>query len=485
MMVCRLRSCLSCFFLFPFYTSFIAALFFQQELVIIYPVGIPLTGIPGLTDKFPDNKINLFFKVEFLFMQAPLTLQDQLFFTYRSLHVKRHHRGSLFGRKIVKIVKGSMIGTLFSSLFVASGLKGAFHEVVGRQWIGMRTTFTTGAANVLGRALGEEGLLAWLSLSGSIPTLALTSSLTFAGVKLFEERPKIGAALLSFSFVLHSLTLKDLWSCVGLSYEALLEKGDLGNDFAAFATHLSKVTPFSSGFIASAQAIGWTLFVPLVALCTYLHNQGEKGRFLSDEQALALAMKSDLLHDELYRFALQNPICSDATEKQRTAFAKKFMNSLSKNRLNEVKAFILKSEKKGLVVTKQEQIIGWIAVANSVGLTSVRVIQVLGKTLFPYLAATGELLRCTSPLFGCVSLIPTTYQTYRDLNSTLPRSLKVISVAQAVSAFLVASAIVLGQLFPPLMLSTFILMGAGLGAELILGAIKGAAIRQHMQNKLN
>ena len=114
----------------------------------------------------------------------------------------------------------------------------------------------------------------------------------------------------------------------------------------------------------------------------------------------------------------------------------------------------------------------YISSANMTALLGIRIIQFLRWTYYPSLSAFAEVLRKTVPIFAAISVLPAACQTWQQLRSDAPTGEKMLSIAFLVTSVAAGLGIALGQLSPPYIAASFVLMGFGMGAELILNAVK-------------
>lgn len=139
--------------------------------------------------------------------------------------------------------------------------------------------------NALGKALGEQGREAWISLSGPLSELLLSTGLFVTGLAHLENRPFLASALASFGLKCWFDMLEYPWSSpISLAHSGPLPPGDYPHDFNNFAVKMSSITGMSQLSIADITAYSFTLFPFVAGYFAYFQKANEVN--LSDQEVV-------------------------------------------------------------------------------------------------------------------------------------------------------------------------------------------------------
>lgn len=469
----------------------------------------------------------------------------------------------------IKISTGSMIGISTCYFTGITGPETALHEHVGHGWLGYRLTYnygpgegptfqvdgwdnfkqifkagtlsdtlkaiwefligndinrdgasgvtweSPGTPNALGNAMGNDGLSAWISISGSVPTLLLTSASVAGGVAVQDKHPISGSALMTFGLMQHLMSSQYSWSAAGMSESQMVSEAAQGHDFANFALRIGKITGVGAKTVAMTTAAAWTLFVPLVALGTYLYKRSRQNSLVPNAVAAQAWMQKSLADTKTQgEFAkiLQSYPKKDVLNKvwglviekinsktelsaadnalfqtyrqEMELFTAYLIEQIPQQSLKKAKVELLTEWKKQQGPSIPEKVLTALAVAESGGFVASRAIQLASKTLLPALAPVSAVLQVATPFLSSISVIAGSYETFRDLKSTLiPPSAKVLSVAKLVATVAVAAGIITTQLITGAAIAGFSTILLGISASLVLGYAKHQVVRSAFERQ--
>lgn len=145
----------------------------------------------------------------------------------------------------------------------AKGLAGLHVETILNKTGGLAgwAKVKAGTPNALGRLLGPQGLSAWTSLSGCLPTLFLSLAATWLGCRTRKDYPLLCATLLSCAATQWLLDLEYPFTALLIATPELISKAKDGHDFANIAVQLSAMTGYS------AKAVAYATFSVHAAAC--------------------------------------------------------------------------------------------------------------------------------------------------------------------------------------------------------------------------
>ena len=341
--------------------------------------------------------------------------------------------------------------------------------------------------NELGKAMGEPKRNAWISLSGSIPGLALNSLAVMGGMQIKDKHPAAGYALMGTGMTLHLMSSAYPISAAVMSNEQIIQKAGTGHDFANFAYQMSKVSNIPPQGIAIATAAIYTGIVPAIAIGMYLHQKAHKTDIVPEHLALehwlSKSVKDPKIDEKFMKLyqkyprkeELQKAVIAvlEIDEKYRTnpksvstaeikaanstliEERKKFNNylikKLDKKIIQENKNEILGEWQKLQKSDKLQQLLEKLSVAGMVGASITPVVSVLGQTIVPALGAAGTALTYASPALAACGTAKTAYDTYKDLKSPdtqVPKKAKAISIGQTVASTAGVTALAISLLVP-------------------------------------
>lgn len=375
----------------------------------------------------------------------------------------------------------------------------------------------TGTPNALGQAMGKDGLSAWISISGSIPSLVLTSASIAGGVAVIEKNPVAGYALTSFGLIQHLMSSQYSWSAAAMTESQIIREASQGHDFANFAWRMSKITGVEATTVAMTTAVAWTLFVPAVALGAYLYKKSQRLAMVPDAIAAQAWVKKSLddhqTQQELEQILQAYPrmdklqkvweqitekINSEgglspadhalvqAYQKEIEQFTQYLIKHIPKKSLKEAKIELLKDWQKEQAPNPSEKVLTMLAVAESGGYLASHAIQLAAKTFLPALAPMAPVLKVATPFLSAFSVIAGSYETYRDLNSVqIPASAKILSVAKLVATVAAASGIIAVHLVPGVAVAAYAALLIGVSASLVLGYAKHRVISSAFERQFS
>ena len=232
-----------------------------------------------------------------------------------------------------KTLQGYWIGHKISNVFIDTGIELAVHEYLGHATLGClmiyryisqangpicylpdikrferilnSTTLTEGYKNLeswlfgdrlggsttfgtpdgetkFGALLGPEGRDAWLSITGSLPTVILNACSVKVGMSLKNKQPRLGWSLISFGLITNLRLCHYALQAVGdPSYPP---SGDINmHDFIQFSKAMSHITGLKDSTIATATAVFMTAYIPLLTL--YLYRKTNKASLPNEKPA--------------------------------------------------------------------------------------------------------------------------------------------------------------------------------------------------------
>jgi hypothetical protein len=371
--------------------------------------------------------------------------------------------------------------------FEEGGIKGwidwVFHNngVAGYAWGGTRTV------NPLGEYLGRQKRSAWVSLSGSVPALCVSSAVVSGGVAIRDKVPVVGDFLIGFGLFEHLASSIYPWSAAVMSSEDLVSKARVGHDFANFAVQVSKITPFSARAIAIATASLWTVSVPFLALGIYLFKKSKEKDLISDRIALQYWITQSLKDKQ--KEALFAKLYKEYPEKRPDfRFFEYLLDKLPKEELQKAKEEIMhywaKAKPQDKLQTAVDSVSIVFGVVSTVISVAAKVFEVLGETILPKLAPAASVCNYAAPLLGAVTLLSEIYEAQKDLNTPseqMPQLAKVLTVAKLVVAVVGSTLLVVGAFIPGI--NAFVICGfvLGTGGTIAFALAKQVVIKKRIR----
>src|SRR3990167_7639770 len=219
-------------------------------------------------------------------------------------------------------LQGYLIGDLVSNIFISTGFETAIHEVMGHLILGCHMLYrytndnvpecvipdikkfqrilasptlpemyenffswllggTQGGGTYIGQPngitkfgeyLGPEGRDAWFHITGSLPTLFLSTYNVNLGMNLRKSNPRLGWALIFFSLITNFSNSRYAWQAIGDS-SCPPSVGVDSHDFIKFSKAISHITGLKESSIATATAAFMTFYIPLLTLYLYLKSK--------------------------------------------------------------------------------------------------------------------------------------------------------------------------------------------------------------------
>lgn len=337
-----------------------------------------------------------------------------------------------------------------------------------------------GEPNALGRAMGEDGTDAWISIAGSIPGLLVSAMFVSLGMSLRKKHPALALSLIVFGFENSLIESTYAWTAASMSSSQLKENAQNGHDFANFAVRMSSVTGLNPSLIAISTALFWTGFVPLIALGIYFYQESKQVEIVPDEIAVYYfannqdknQKEQNLLYSLMQSYTDQNDLNQETMQEllKDEIFYRYLIQNLPKKHLNKAKKEILKSWQ-SLQEPSKLQLTCTYAMGALVILGLItQILYVLATTIKPELLPVVQVLSCIIPVLGALSILSSGYETYKDLKSDsqkVPVSAKAISslkflITTAIVALAITAAFSTGMgyiLIPSILLGTFLNLG--------------------------
>jgi len=344
--------------------------------------------------------------------------------------------------------------------------------------------------NALGEYLGDQKRSAWISLSGSVPTLCVSGAAVAGGVAIRDKVPVVGDFLLGFGLVQHTVNSAYPWTAVAMSGEDLIAKAQTGHDFANFAVQLAKITPFSARTVAIATASLWTLSIPFLALGVYLFKKSKEKDLISDGIALQYWIAQSLedtdkekLFAELYE---EYKECGGKGPDFR--FLEYLLDNLPKKELQKSKEEIMrywaKAKPQDKIQTAVDVVSISFGVVSSVMSVASKVFVLLGETILPKIASTASVCTYVAPILGSVTLLSEIYEVHKDLNTPseqMPKLAKVLSVAKLVVAVVGSTLLIIGAFIPGI--NAFVVCGfiLGTGGTIAFALAKQVVVKKRIR----
>lgn len=317
------------------------------------------------------------------------------------------------------------------------------------------TSHGNGEPNALGRAMGEDGASAWISITGSIPGLFVSAMCVSFGMSIRKKHPALALSLIVFGLENSLVESTYAWTAASMSNSQLHKNAQNGHDFANFAVRMSSITGLSPSLIAISTALFWTGFVPLIALGIYFYQQSKQIEIVPNEAAVYyFANNPDKTQREqkvLYPLMQSYTDQRDLTEELKQTllkdeiFYRYLIENLPKKNLNNAKKEILKSWQRLQEPSKLQLTCAYAMGALVILGLITQILYVLATTIKPELLPAVQVLSCIIPILGVLSILGAGYETYKDLKSSnqqVPNFAKAISVLKfLLTASIVALAI--------------------------------------------
>lgn len=342
-----------------------------------------------------------------------------------------------------------------------------------------RTWFGQGEPNALGRAMGEKGLSAWISISGSLPGMMTNTLMVTGGMKLKNHEPTTGYMLVAFGISQHLMSSYYPWSAAVMSENALIKNAQLGHDFANFSIQIGDITGVPPQAVAISTAVLWTAFVPAVAIAMYFYQKAHETDIVPDHVALqnwlSKAPENKEIEKQLEKYLENYPrkeklitLWHDFTSNLETGgscvsskklrietrrFTEHLLDKLPKKTLNKSKKEVLRKWEKLQAPDIAQKTLSILSIIGTITTIATKFLYILGQTIAPYLATVATVFTYASPLFTGISVISSGYETYKDLKSpdaSIPKVAKMLSVAKLVVAVVSAIGITAGMFVPGL-----------------------------------
>ena len=375
----------------------------------------------------------------------------------------------------------------FSEAMKALGRLLGAHDVgddgaLGKAWV------RGGEPNALGEAMGADGMSAWISLSGSLPGLALNSLAVIGGMKLKDSHPAAGYALLACGLTQHLMSSGYPITAALMDNATLAHEASVGHDFANFARCVGRLTGLSAQTVAIATAAVWTGLVPAVALGMYLHQKSHKGDIVPDHLALQHWLsqsqddpKRDKVFIKLFNqypgkenlqmysrnlvqlqcLKMEHPEDEEISAKlshtwdklhdEKTRFDQFLLGKIPKSALKKSKLDVVEKWEKLQANNKVQMALTTLSVGGmAVGVMG-RIFGVLGRTVAKGLAPIATALSYVFPALQALAIGASAYETYKDLKSPtskVPMPAKVVSVVKT-AGFVIGSAAMAAATFVP------------------------------------
>lgn len=332
-----------------------------------------------------------------------------------------------------------------------------------------------GTPNALGKAMGPDGLSAWISITGSLPGLLLNTLSVAGGMKVKDSSPALGAALVTFGLSEHLMSSAYTWSAAAMSNAELQANAMTGHDFANFAVRIGNMTGTSAKAVAVSTACVWTAFVPLVAIAMYFHTKSRQtdivperlglqnwlSKVVTDEKVKAKLEKllkkyprrNEL--ENLWKIMLHRRDSNNAKKFAREyplemrRFAEYLLDTLPRKTIRKEKRAVLKKWQKLQKPDKTQKVLSGLSIFGMIVSIATKIFQILGQTIVKALAPVATALTYATPLFVGISVISSGYETYKDLKSSsknVPKKAKVLSVVKLIVAIATAIGIVVGTM---------------------------------------